>query len=65
MTDPYVYSAPVGGCLICKSPQTSTVDGYGGRRCQAHPTVFDPAHAVALMVGGQPGTAAAYVRWSA
>ena len=71
MTDPCVYPAPRNGCTFevahrkpCNSQDTVQVDGVVGRRCADHPSTFDPHHAVALMVSGQPWAALAYVRWS-
>ena len=58
----YGYNPHPGGCTVCGTQDTATVDGHNGRRCAAHAPVFDPARAVGLMVRGLPGAALAYVR---
>ena len=63
-----ISSAPVGyttaaeGCTVCGTQQTETLSGLHGRRCAAHPAGFDPNTAVAILMAGWPGAAAAYVR---
>ena len=58
------YDPAKSGCTYigCTTQDTATVDGHYGRRCAQHPPTFDPNRAVALMAGGWPGTALAYVR---
>lgn len=50
------------GCTVCGTQQTVTLDGINGRRCAAHPPVFDAERAVTLAVKVGPSAALAYIR---
>lgn len=58
----YCDAQPTPGCVICRTPDTATVDIYNGRRCTAHAPVYDPQTAVNLLMAGWHDTARAYVR---
>jgi hypothetical protein len=50
------------GCSVCKSPDVTTMDGICGRRCPAHPPVYDRPWALSLVDLGLAGEAFAYLR---
>jgi len=51
-----------GGCTVCRTQDTATLDGVHGRRCAEHPPTFDPYRAVQLAITGRLGTALGYCR---
>lgn len=62
MTTLEAYNPAAGGCTVCGSQDTTTVDGVCGRRCADHPPTFDPEHAVKLAARVSTEAAVAYVR---
>jgi hypothetical protein len=48
----------------CGTEDTDTLS-WLGRRCAAHPPIFEPEHAVQLAADGWVDTALSYCRWSA
>lgn len=65
MSTPINYNPADAGCLFegCGSQETVTLS-HLGRRCAAHPPVFDPATAVELVRDGWTDTAFSYCRES-
>lgn len=50
-------------CDVCRSPKTTTVSLYGGKRCADHPDKYEPDIVLALRLKGWDGTADAYIRY--
>jgi hypothetical protein len=54
------YNPAKGGCTICSSQDTTSLDGVHGRRCADHAPRFDRTHYESLVRDG--GDVAAYIR---